>query len=689
MLNRVLNRLNNHVLFGLNLKQINYSIFHILFAMFLIVASIQVQASKVNSQSRLVGQVNSSVSALSDGGYVVAWYGTTQTNTPFTQTHIFAQRYHADGSFAGSEIQVSTQSLNYSEGVHTVAVKGLDNGNFVITWNADKSIMAKLFDISGNAIGSEFLVKSVSSDYYINPKAYDLDQGKFMISWGEGGKTYTQRYHANGTVNNLVEHNNEIHSYFNIYGLDTLTQERYVLTWWQGSQIYNQIFSEAGSAITNIQQFSPQNITPDFQTISVSGLNDGGFVVAWGYFGQKAAGGESSDIFIQRFNTQGVAIGNEYQLTAPFVGANHFDPVIKSLDDGGYVIAWESYGAENTMSYRQFDANNLAVDAIQSIRKYSDATQYYGPMIDVLPGNRLLVSYHNSGFPLNDAYAQQFQLGYSNLVSLSSLPQSMLVGEEYSFDILVAGSNIYGADVRLTNSSAGKIKITSGSYGNVFPLDKRIGLPEVVTDNEWSGALSLIHPAPAITGQGVFATVSMKAEQAGTVTLNLTAELANNAGQMLLSTSTPWSFTIEEAQLVTGNVSALGFSGDYSQTRVFVNGISVEISADGTFSVNLASGEVVIRVESDGYLPAEKSITVNAGEPSLDLGNISLVAGDSNANGQIDIADLTLLLGAYRSTLEGGAPYTPKADFNRDTKINVQDLTLLGNHYGKSGVQTW
>jgi hypothetical protein len=58
------------------------------------------------------------------------------------------------------------------------------------------------------------------------------------------------------------------------------------------------------------------------------------------------------------------------------------------------------------------------------------------------------------------------------------------------------------------------------------------------------------------------------------------------------------------------------------------------------------------------------------------------IVGDGNADGCIDVVDLTLLGNVYNSQL-GDINYTTAYDFNTDTRINLIDFTLFGDSFGQ------
>ncbi|GIT86743.1 S-layer family protein [Roseobacter sp. OBYS 0001] len=70
----------------------------------------------------------------------------------------------------------------------------------------------------------------------------------------------------------------------------------------------------------------------------VAALTDGGWVVVWDSNGQDESG---EGVFGQRYNSEGARIGGEFQVNT-LTSGNQADPVVTGLEDGGWVVVWES-----------------------------------------------------------------------------------------------------------------------------------------------------------------------------------------------------------------------------------------------------------------------------------------------------------------------------------------------------------
>jgi hypothetical protein len=109
---------------------------------------------------------------------------------------------------------------------------------------------------------------------------------------------------------------------------------------------------------------------------------------------------------------------------------------------------------------------------------------------------------------------------------------------------------------------------------------------------------------------------------------------------------------------------------------------SVTANTDGTFSLTAPAGSYTVRASASGFLSAEGTITLTAGNTST-MPNISLLAGDIDNNGVIDQFD-AMTIGMSYNTASPAA-----ADLNNDGVINVLDLELLAQNYRKTGPITW
>ena len=71
-------------------------------------------------------------------------------------------------------------------------------------------------------------------------------------------------------------------------------------------------------------------------------LTDGGWLVVWQSAGQD---GNLEGIFQQRFDAKGYAVGSETQVNT-YTASYQRDASVTLLEDGGWIVAWSSYGQD-------------------------------------------------------------------------------------------------------------------------------------------------------------------------------------------------------------------------------------------------------------------------------------------------------------------------------------------------------
>ena len=143
----------------------------------------------------------------------------------------------------------------------------------------------------------------------------------------------------------------------------------YVIVWQGGSadgtfDIYMQRYNNDGTMAG--AQTMVNTTVPFGQTLpQVTFLKDGGYLVAWtNYTGVDDSGNATGgDIFFQRYTASGAKVGGETM--ANTTTANEQDtPSVIGLDDGGYVITWDSYAQDGDRygEYGQrYDSNGAKV----------------------------------------------------------------------------------------------------------------------------------------------------------------------------------------------------------------------------------------------------------------------------------------------------------------------------------------
>jgi hypothetical protein len=293
-----------------------------------------------------------SVTALTDGGWVVTWHSDGQDGSGLG---VYGQRYTSAGVTSGSEFRVNTYTIN-QQGYSSVA--GLANGGFVVTWQSEGQNgtgydnYAQLYNSGGVKSGTEFLVNTYTTGDQGAPKLSSLTDGGFVVTWqsdaqdGSGNGVYGQRY-TSGGVKSGVEF--RINTYTTDWQQDPvvtgLPDGGFVVTWQSAGQdgsglgIYGQRYTSGG--VASGTEFRVNTYTAGWQgKPTVTGLTDGGFVVTWQSDGQD---GSSYGVYGQRYTSGGVASGSEFRVN-PYTANWQGNATVAGLANGGFVVTWQSDG---------------------------------------------------------------------------------------------------------------------------------------------------------------------------------------------------------------------------------------------------------------------------------------------------------------------------------------------------------
>jgi len=116
---------------------------------------------------------------LEDGGWITSWQG----------SEIFMQRFSAAGEKVGDVIGIEKPAR--SGWWQQWDITGLSNGGWVVTWKQTDEVntesvtnlRAQVYDADGDASGRQIVV--VEGGYTRIPSVVALDDGAFVVSWGE------------------------------------------------------------------------------------------------------------------------------------------------------------------------------------------------------------------------------------------------------------------------------------------------------------------------------------------------------------------------------------------------------------------------------------------------------------------------------------------------------------------------
>ena len=302
-------------------------------------------------------QESPSVAADSAGNFVVAW--TSSGGYGGVPADVFGQRYASDGTPLGPEFRINTYTTSAQ---NTPRIAADSAGNFVVVWTSqgqdgpDLGIFGQRFASSGAPLGPEFRVNTYTTANQYIPAVASDSAGNFVVAWtnsGGGGPPADvsgQRYASNGTP---------LGPEFRINTYTTNVQNRpsvaasagnFVVVWnSQGQDGSNLgVFGQrvASSGVPLGPEFRVNTYTTAYQdSPSVATDAAGNFVVAWANSG--GYGGVPSDLFGQRYASDGTPLGSEFRVNT-FTTSAQNRPAVAAHAAGNFVIVWDSYGQDGS-----------------------------------------------------------------------------------------------------------------------------------------------------------------------------------------------------------------------------------------------------------------------------------------------------------------------------------------------------
>ena len=309
---------------------------------------------------------------------------------------------------SGAEFQVNTTTADKQE---VPSVAALADGGFVIVWESDNQdgdrggIYAQRYDSTSSAVGAEFQINTTTADEQTDPSVAALDDGGFVVVWqsrdqdGDNWGVFSQRYDSAGSaVGAETQVNSTTTQAQDTAAVTALGDGGFVIVWQSRDQdgdkdgIYGQRFDSSGATVGSEFQIN-STTTEDQQKAAVAALEDGGFVVTWQ---SKNQDGDDWGIYAQRYDSAGAASGSEFRVNTTTADQQK-EPSVASLDDGGFVIVWQSRNqdGDNWGVYGQrYDAAGDPVEFEFQINQET-ADEQKEPSVSALADGGFIVSWQS------------------------------------------------------------------------------------------------------------------------------------------------------------------------------------------------------------------------------------------------------------------------------------------------------
>ena len=233
------------------------------------------------------------------------------------------------------------------------------------------------------AVGPEFPVNATTADSQFAAAASRDDNGDFVVVWdslgqdGDGHGLFGRRFDGQGVAQGDEFPVNAVTAGDQLFADVAMNANGDFVVVWEspdadGIGIFGQRFDTSGGK--DGDQFAVNTVTSGDQVRPAVGMaDDGSFFVAWGSAGQD---GDSGGIFGRRFDSDGQAVGVEFQVN-PTAGGGQFLPDLAMNGLGRSVVVWESeHEADGRGIFGQwYDENGLPDGGEVSINTTTDGDQ--------------------------------------------------------------------------------------------------------------------------------------------------------------------------------------------------------------------------------------------------------------------------------------------------------------------------
>jgi hypothetical protein len=325
-----------------------------------------------------------SVATLSTGGFVTVWQG--------PDAALWAQTRDAAGNALGANFAL-TPNGGAVEG--QPAVSALADGRFVVAYTLNDGGANKIayrVVAAGGSAGAEHVVDGGAAGDAAMPTLATLADGSFAVAWRSGGSVHVQQAAADGSAIGTVHDAGALGSAYSP-DLVALKAGGYVLAWGEinDGNVYASI--NGGTPFVASGDGYAASIATAAPLPHVTALAGGGFVVAWDSYMNDPHGFSISDIYFQRFDGAGHALGGLTQANVAS-GGGRYDAAVAALADGGFVVTWQgSDDAGNGIFGRRFGADGSALDPHEFAVNQHRAGDQAGADVSALAGGGFVTAW--------------------------------------------------------------------------------------------------------------------------------------------------------------------------------------------------------------------------------------------------------------------------------------------------------
>ncbi len=413
---------------------------------------------------------------LANGSYVVVWQSSGQDDG--FSSGVYGQLYSGSGAAIGHEFQINKYT---TDDQNNPVVSALSDGGFVVAYGSegqdgsDSGVYGQFFDDLGNQLGHGFRLNDYTDSEQGVPAIAALTDGRFVATWqsmgqdGDGYGIYGKVYGADGFQPGTEF---QVNTATALDQKDTavtgLPDGGFIVTWQQAqsadwdapSDIYGQIFRTGGPASNETTPLGSEFLIgtidqgEDQREPAVAALANGAIVVVWSGFDSIY---NNYLIFgkAYQYDSDSGTIDDPAQFEITTTGDGYW-PSIAPLADGGYVVAWDagSQYEDGSGTFAQvFDANSNRVGGLIQANTFIEGDQLLANVAG-LPDGSFVITWQSMGQDGDGSgvFGQRFIVDESGseaatgvYLSSASIPENAqtgyVIGQINIIDPDLAGTN--------------------------------------------------------------------------------------------------------------------------------------------------------------------------------------------------------------------------------------------------------
>ncbi len=618
------------------------------------------------------------IATLADGGYVVTWYISGGDG-------IYVQRFDDTGVAVGNTLPLAVPG-SYSNASPQITV--LDNGGYVVTWqgytSGDYHIYVQQFDATGTGYPPVVLDGTTgnSSSYETQPQITALTGGGYVVTWSGfdynssnyDSSTWVQQFDATGTkVGTTVEleglSNGSNGGNYTYPYVAALADGGYAITWMEydtsnGSwdyTVYVQQFTAGGSKVGAVVQLdAPHNNTSNNydENPRITALGDGGYVVTW-----MGNNGSTPDIYVQKFNASGVAVGDIVRLEASGGAIDQYPQVTAVGADGEYMVTWYAFSpASGIFNFHLY------------VQKFNADGSTYENLVVLNHDGQATVQSSESG----TVYLVNNGVVVSQLSDITGAPSDQWASTAVTANTpaSISAANLAdGTYHAWAVDAAGNLSVISGSsviVDNVVPVFTSATTAADITDSTAAG--DTVYTAAATDAHGVTYSLNDTLHfrinaSTGVVTLISSPDKASGAQFIVTATDAAGNQTTQTVTYNVVDTTPPGVTLLSDLDGVENNGQTVTVQSSEAGTVYLVSDSVTVTdlnslINAADNLVNSVAVAANAGTvlalSGLAEGTYHAYAVDASGNVSA-ISGSSVILDNTAPVIAGGATATGSA----------------------------